>query len=745
MKQTQLLASAAFFLLFLLPLAAGFTDIEDFASVNATVVGFEPGTGEGSFVKLRIDSVETYLHLPGSYPPALEPNSTYTLGLLWGHKPMNGAFIELDLGSRITANISLHYNFTSHVGHLYGYELICDFGRILTDEGCSPESCANNEVLVGIECVPLNCGPSQGFRNHTCYDLECETDEKIEDHRCKSLACADDEFAANHFCQKLDCGLDKVARNHQCVPMFCGVFKKADNHACVIDWTQLAVFIIVTFIVLYLIYILLIQDLVGERKKGERALANRMGIFLVFIVSLTILVLPMAARLIFHGILLPGSESYHSQLISRMLMEGTLKFSFGGEANIYHLLLAYLGGVLGLDTAARLLPILLGTFSATLFYLIMRKILNDVRTSTLTTMILVFSPAYLYLFSISTPDCLIALLILAGAYLSLSSRRLSVISGGILLSLVSSYNPFVFALSFSAFLLVMLNTKNNRATRLALLSVITFVGIYSSIFLHDYSLPIESFRANLINQSIIDFGGKIGFGLFQVILLFSGLSYTWAKKRDYVQFYIVLALLFALMLALDVNYNAYLNFIGAYLIGLAISRFAETKWEAPQLKNIALLILFCGLLFSTVSYAKRVSMMEPDSNLEGALTKLSGYPSGVVLAHHTYYGFIEYFSGMPAYVGPEGADASMRLNITNEIFYSRRLEYTSDLMEKNHIHYIVIDRSMRQGLVWEREDQGLLFLLENSPSFRKLYGWEADVEVWEYLPQSANQSGLPEK
>jgi hypothetical protein len=171
---------------------------------------------------------------------------------------------------------------------------------------------------------------------------------------------------------------------------------------------------------------------------------------------------------------------------------------------------------------------------------------------------------------------------------------------------------------------------------------------------------------------------------------------------------------------------------------LALSRFAEVKWEAKQLKNIALLILFCGMLFSTISYAKRMSLMEPEPNLAEALTKLSAYPEGRVLSYSAYSDFIAYFARMSAYAEPGARDAVQRLNISSEIFYSRRLDYTRNLLEEENIRYIVVDRNMRQGLVWDREDQGLLFLFTNNDSFRRLFGKEVDVEAWEYLPQNAN-------
>jgi len=737
-QKIAILAVAICFLL-IIPLATCFSDVEDSVRVKAAVIGFGEDTAGQSLITLRVDEILSYIKAEGSDPPELTSNSTLTFGYLWGHRQVNGTFQDLLIGSTIIGNISLHHPFSSHVGHLYGYELVCGEYEILTDKGCVPGECPTNEVLVGTKCIPLDCGPFQGYRNHACYELDCETDEKVENHRCVGVACADDELASNHFCQKLDCGIDSIAKNHECVQLVCGVFKKAGNHTCVLDWSQLAAFVAVTFVVLYLIYVLLIQDLFSEKKKGERALANRMGMFLVFLVSFVVLALPAVSRLIFHSNLLIGPESYHTQLIARGLMEGTLKLSLGGEITLYHLLLAYLGGLFGLENMAHLLPILLGTFSATIFYLIMRRIIDDVRTSTLTTMVMIFSPAFLYLFSVSTPHSLVALLLLIGVFLSLSSRKASLFSGGLLLALVSTYDPFVFALSFAAYLLILINTQNNRRLRISLLALIILAGLIFSLFFHTYNAePIVSFRQNFIDESITDFGGKAGFGLFHIILLFSGLLYTWKKKKDYAPLYILLSLLFALMLALDTNYNVYLNFGVSYFIGFALSRFAEAKWETQQLKNIAILILFCGLLFSTVSYAKRMSLMEPEQQLTAALTKLSEYPKGNVLSIYPYSDIIAYFARMPPYIPVSGSDALMKKNIADEVFYSRKLDTTQNILLSEGIRYILVDRGMRQGGIWERDDEGLLFLFNNQERFKRILGNEARVGIWEYMPQNAS-------
>ncbi|MBR9691538.1 hypothetical protein GOV06_02025, partial [Candidatus Woesearchaeota archaeon] len=73
-----------------------------------------------------------------------------------------------------------------------------------------------------------------------------------------------------------------------------------------------------------------------------------------------------------------------------------------------------------------------------------------------------------------------------------------------------------------------------------------------------------------------------------------------------------------------------------------------------------------------------------------------------------------------------------KFNDSNTTFYSRNLKTTRSILDKYNIRYIWIDPKMKQGQVWTREEQGILFLFRNSETFKKLYSKD-DIEIWEYL------------
>jgi hypothetical protein len=50
-------------------------------------------------------------------------------------------------------------------------------------------------------------------------------------------------------------------------------------------------------------------------------------------------------------------------------------------------------------------------------------------------------------------------------------------------------------------------------------------------------------------------------------------------------------------------------------------------------------------------------------------------------------------------------------------------------MKKYNITHALITSEMEHGLVWEREDQGLEFIVENSETFKKLET-SSNIGVW---------------
>jgi hypothetical protein len=323
--------------------------------------------------------------------------------------------------------------------------------------------------------------------------------------------------------------------------------------------------------------------------------------------------------------------------------------------------------------------------------------------------------------------------LLLAVLFSISGKVVPMLIATFAFASVSMHNLFVYLVAVGIMLYLYLYLKNHRTLRLCLFGLLLILGgIFQVINFHGYN-HLSDFRASTFTNSITDLGGIQGFGIFSFILLFVGIVLTWKTKNQYYPIYIALFAFCGISWLLNTNYTIYFNLIASYLIGLGLMGVSNRKWEVGLLKNITLLILLCGLLFSSISYAKRVSVMEPDSSMVTSLQWLSVLPEGKVFSYPGYSDFISYYGRKGALVPTEPRpDTAYLLNVTDRIFYSRSLLETSELLGEQNISYILIDSNMKQGLVWSREDQGLLFLLGNNETFRQIY-WHDNTEIWEFL------------
>ncbi len=137
-------------------------------------------------------------------------------------------------------------------------------------------------------------------------------------------------------------------------------------------------------------------------------------------------------------------------------------------------------------------------------------------------------------------------------------------------------------------------------------------------------------------------------------------------------------------------------------------------------------LIVCGFLFSFILYLNLAVNGQPDSEMERSLRLIGTQTEGTVLSHYKYGQWIEYYSGFDSFITNEAIDGH---NITDRVFNTRSIVRAQDLLTKNQVSYLFITSEMRDGLVWEKEDPGLLFLLRNEEAFTNIYN-KSGYEVW---------------
>jgi hypothetical protein len=183
----------------------------------------------------------------------------------------------------------------------------------------------------------------------------------------------------------------------------------------------------------------------------------------------------------------------------------------------------------------------------------------------------------------------------------------------------------------------------------------------------------------------------------------------------------------------------YLAFFIALAAGEGFLRLAERDWSLPMLKNLTLIIIVCGVIFSTISYADRMIDAEPSPETLHSLELLekASKAGEIVLTHPKYGYYIESVANRKVFadsLSTDNYDQNFLYKVVDSIFTSRSLEDTETLLRTYNIRFVWITPQMKQGLVWNKEEEGLLFLLEKSETFKKVYS-TYDYDIWEVVPE----------
>ncbi|MBW2988144.1 hypothetical protein KY318_01425, partial [Candidatus Woesearchaeota archaeon] len=77
-------------------------------------------------------------------------------------------------------------------------------------------------------------------------------------------------------------------------------------------------------------------------------------------------------------------------------------------------------------------------------------------------------------------------------------------------------------------------------------------------------------------------------------------------------------------------------------------------------------------------------------------------------------------------------NSNTAFNRTLSLLYSRNLKHTKQTLKQYNISYILITKKMLSGGVWNSADEGLLFLLRNNETFKRVYEVNGN-QVWQVL------------
>ncbi len=480
----------------------------------------------------------------------------------------------------------------------------------------------------------------------------------------------------------------------------------------------------------------IVEITVEKRLKG--VFQSRLPFLALF--ALAVLVSPYVVRYIHGDVLLFGDEPYYHARIAGQLVRGELSaadtlvynerpYFFGP----YHVVLAAVSVMFGFEAASAVLPVVFGLVSFILFYIILGRFGIDGFRRLIISVILIMSPAFIGTFSKSNPHSLAILLYMIGIYLIVHKGRPEglVVSPATIAGFLVLVSTLMFGFFNFLLLLVLLIGIYSVDEKRKLFFLVLFSLSFVSAAAYYLFFSVRVVPASLLSVFISDFGG-IGFGIFTLILLLAGLAFSWKSRYIYSLPYYLLLYLMASLFFEESSAIPYLGFVIAVFAGEGFYRIANLDWELSLVKRFTILLIVCGLLFSTSSYLGRLSGSGPDSEIVKSLAFLKEQEQGLVFSHYSNGFWIEFFAGKPvildSFIVP---GLEKRYSDSMDLFYSRNIDSTRRLLDKYNVYYIFVDESMRKGKVWSKNDEGLLFLLGSNETFTKIYN-SSDVQIWRY-------------
>jgi hypothetical protein len=483
------------------------------------------------------------------------------------------------------------------------------------------------------------------------------------------------------------------------------------------------------------------QDIVDLKKQN---------IFLIMLVVLFIvLLLPTFVRFYDGNDSLIGSEPYyHFRAAKALIKDGSLNLFSppDGISDIsyyprdyffgpYHYVLVYLSGIVSLATASRVAPLLFGLASVLIFNLILRRFFQDAYKRHIVLLVLIINPAFIYAFTVSNPHCAAVFFSLLGFWLFMREGKLSFIASILcfaLVSLFSIFNTLLVLLVLLAYTVSERQMQNRFIVTVFILALLSFTKKLG--FFYNYTFTPE---LSIVSDLISDLGGVIGFGVFSIVLAAYGIVTNWKQKSAFLAYFALAVLVILSAFFIGNMANIYLVFFVAVAAGAGFVRLYEMRWSVDIVKNLALLILLCGLVFSTASYLTRLSDMEPDMALMESVEWLGSntFKDRFVLSDYEIGYLISTVARNPVVTDPfmtSGLEQDFLHKVQDTLFYTRKLNEAKPLFEAYRIQYIFVTPEMKAGKVWSRDDEGLLFLFTSESTFSNVYEKDG-YEIWEVI------------
>ncbi|MBI4448514.1 hypothetical protein HY641_00615 [Candidatus Woesearchaeota archaeon] len=339
------------------------------------------------------------------------------------------------------------------------------------------------------------------------------------------------------------------------------------------------------------------------------------------------------------------------------------------------------------------LPLILGAISAVLFANLLGNLGLPNRKQLIGVGILILSPAFINTSIISDSQGLLLALQLAAANLlltnTLQSRAIASITSAIIGTFGATHLIAIFG-----FAIMRYHDDPKTLLRYILPTLLLTAALITIV--QPTTIPPH------LTNPISDLGGE-GITIFAAALAIIGIINLLSHQPAMASALIIstpLSLLWA-----DTLIYAALITSGAAAHGITI--ILSTRWQLQTLKQYTLLIIACGIIFGTFSYAMRLSHAEPDHQMMSALAALRIHAdeNSIVVTEHADTPYVTSITGLRAITDPSLLEASTIASATET------------LRAHNITHIYLSSRSSNRGIREPLQDTSAFISIYNDGSY----------------------------
>lgn len=225
---------------------------------------------------------------------------------------------------------------------------------------------------------------------------------------------------------------------------------------------------------------------------------------------------------------------------------------------------------------------------------------------------------------------------------------------------------------------------------------------------------------------LTEFGSRPGVGVMEWIIAAIGAGWLWRCRSKPAAVCWSLVFVYASM---SVPGAAFAVGLWPALGAIALVGLFNKEWRFDMLKSLSIIAVCCGLLFSLLSMTMAIRHAPPTPTLMAGIATLHG--DDRVLTHPDVAAWVRFGSSASVVFGPHlsAEEEAARDAFLASVWYNRDLANVTRALDAAGVTAVVVTRDMRAGQVWWREEEGLLFLLDNSEKFRKEFA-NSEMEIY---------------